>query len=100
MATDPFTGAEAGQAFLFLCLVAINQDRRPGRSRSGRPGPKIGRPWAIDVDRVRRILTETLFAHRTLGALARVAEDKILADVAALNDSERQALLQGNGPLT
>jgi acyl-CoA synthetase (AMP-forming)/AMP-acid ligase II/acyl carrier protein len=36
---------------------------------------------------------ETLFAHPTLGELARVAEDRILEDVAELSDGERERLL-------
>ena len=39
---------------------------------------------------------ESPFKHRTLRELARVAEDKILADVASLSDDEQQQLLDGN----
>lgn len=43
----------------------------------------------FDVD----LPLETLFAHPTLSGLARVVEDRILADVADLTDDERQDLL-------
>ena len=36
---------------------------------------------------------ETMFSHPILGELARVAEDRILADVAEIPDRERQRLL-------
>ena len=36
---------------------------------------------------------ESLFAQPTLGRLARVAEDRILADVAEIPDAERRRLL-------
>jgi hypothetical protein len=36
---------------------------------------------------------ETMFTHPVLGELARVAEDKILADVAEIPESEQQRLL-------
>ena len=36
---------------------------------------------------------ETLFSHPTLSALARIAEDRILDDVAALDDAEQEHLL-------
>jgi hypothetical protein len=37
---------------------------------------------------------ETIFAHPTVADLAKVAEDKILADVAELPEAERQRLLE------
>ena len=40
---------------------------------------------------------ETPFSHPTLSALARVAEDRILADAAELPDAERQRLLGDDG---
>ncbi len=52
---------------------------------------RLGREFAIDLP------LETLFAHRALGDLARVAEDRILADVEGLSDEEQQALLVGEG---
>ncbi len=36
---------------------------------------------------------ETLFSHPTLGELAKVAEDRILADVAEVPEGDRQRLL-------
>ena len=36
---------------------------------------------------------ETMFSHPTLGALAKVAEDRILADVAEVPEGDRQRLL-------
>jgi hypothetical protein len=41
---------------------------------------------------------ETMFSHPNLGELARVAEDRILADVAAIPEAERQKLLGDDEP--
>ena len=41
---------------------------------------------------------ETLFSHPTLGELAKVAEDRILADVAAIPDADRRRILGRRRP--
>jgi amino acid adenylation domain-containing protein len=41
---------------------------------------------------------ETIFSHPTVAELARVAEDRILADAAELPDAERQRLLEESDP--
>jgi len=41
---------------------------------------------------------ETIFSHPTVAELAKVSEDRILADVAALPDAERQRLLEETEP--
>jgi acyl carrier protein len=41
---------------------------------------------------------ETMFSHPTLGELARIAEDRILADVAAIPDADRRRMLKETEP--
>ncbi|MDH3816162.1 MAG: phosphopantetheine-binding protein, partial [Acidobacteriota bacterium] len=48
---------------------------------------QLCREFSIDLP------LETLFSHPTLGELAKVAEDRILADVASIPDADRRRIL-------